>query len=152
MLNQQIDHFDVIRFNGQMQRRQIHGVVVERRSAGAWCFPPGFSIHIGARCNQQIRDFQMPLLGGIMQRGLFVVIQSVIGADRIALAVLAVVCSVVSAFVYMRVAVLMYMNDPHEPTPPRLPVAVWAALAVAALVTLIGGIFPDGVVRWAVSP
>ena len=82
----------------------------------------------------------------------FVVILSVVRAGHIALAVLAVACSVVSAFFYMRVAVFMYMNEPQEPAPSRFPVAVSAALAVAALVTLIGGIFPGSLATWAVSP
>ena len=82
----------------------------------------------------------------------FVVILSAVRAGHTALSILAVACSVVSAFVYMRVAVLMYMKGPQAPAPARCPVAVSIALAVAALVTLIGGIFPDTVVRWAVSP
>jgi NADH-quinone oxidoreductase subunit N len=80
----------------------------------------------------------------------FVVILSAVRAGHIALAVLAVACSVVSAFFYMRVAVLMYMNGPQEAAPSRFPVAVSAALAVAALVTLIGGIFPGSLAAWAV--
>ena len=82
----------------------------------------------------------------------FVVILSAVRAGHIALAVLAVACSVVSAFIYMRVAVLMYMREPQDAPPSRFPVAVSAALAVAALVTLIGGIFPGSVTPWAVSP
>ncbi len=82
----------------------------------------------------------------------FVVILSAVRAGHTALAVLAVACSVVSAFIYMRVAVLMYMKEPLEPAPSRLPVAVAAALAVAALVTLVGGISPGSFVGWAVSP
>ena len=82
----------------------------------------------------------------------FVVILSVVRAGHIALAVLAVACSVVSAFFYMRVAVFMYMNEPQEPAPSRFPVALSAALAVAALVTLIGGISPGSLAAWAVSP
>ena len=82
----------------------------------------------------------------------FVVILSAVRAGHIALAVLAVACSVVSAFIYMRVAVLMYMREPRDPAPSRFPVAVSAALAVAALVTLLGGISPDSFTRWAVSP
>jgi len=46
----------------------------------------------------------------------------------------------------------MYMNPPLEPAPPRFPVAVAAALAVASLVTLIGGISPGSLTPWAVSP
>jgi NADH-quinone oxidoreductase subunit N len=82
----------------------------------------------------------------------FAVILSAVRAGHIALAVLAVACSVVSAFFYMRVAVFMYMNTPDEPAPSRFPVAVSTALAVAALVTLLGGIFPGSLAAWAVLP
>src|SRR5437016_13740786 len=82
----------------------------------------------------------------------FGVIMSVVRSGNIALAVLAVACSVVSAFFYMRVAVLMYMNEADEPAPSRFPAPVFAALAVAALVTVIGGIAPGTLAAWAVSP
>ena len=82
----------------------------------------------------------------------FVVILSVVRAGHLALAVLAVACSVISAFVYLRVAVLMYMREPQEPEPSGYPLAVSAALAVAALITVIGGIFPGSLTFWAVAP
>ena len=82
----------------------------------------------------------------------FVVILSAVRAGHVALAILAVACSVVSAFIYMRVAVFMYMREPRDAAPSRFPVAVSAALAVAALVTLIGGISPGSFTAWAVSP
>jgi NADH-quinone oxidoreductase subunit N len=82
----------------------------------------------------------------------FLVILSAVRAGYIDLAVLAVACSVVSAFFYMRVAVLMYMNGPEDPAPSRFPVAVFATLAVAAMVTLIGGISPGSLMQWAVPP
>ncbi len=82
----------------------------------------------------------------------FAVILSAVRADHIALAVLAVAFSVVSAFIYMRVAVLMYMKEPQEPEPSRCPLAISAALTVAALVTVLGGIFPGRVTIWAVAP
>jgi NADH-quinone oxidoreductase subunit N len=82
----------------------------------------------------------------------FVVILSVVRGGHIGLAILAVACSVVSAFFYMRVAVNMYMNEAQEPAPSHFPKAVFAALAVAALVTLIGGITPGSLALWAVSP
>ncbi len=90
------------------------------------------------------------LLAGLAAK--FYVILSVVRGDHIALAVLAVACSVVSAFFYMRVAVLMYMNEAEEPAPSRFPAPVFAALAVAALVTVIGGIVPGSLALWAVSP
>ena len=83
----------------------------------------------------------------------FVVILSVVKTGQITLAVLAVLCSVVTAFVYLRVAVQMYMEEPpeSEPVPTRCPWGVSAALAVAALVTIIGGIFPQRLASWAAS-
>jgi NADH-quinone oxidoreductase subunit N len=82
----------------------------------------------------------------------FVVILSVVGSGQMWLAVLAVVCSVVTAFVYLRVAVLMYMNEPQAPAPARFPVAVSLALTACALITLLGGIFPGIVTAWATGP
>jgi len=82
----------------------------------------------------------------------FGVILSAVRADHVALAVLAVICSVVSAFVYMRIAVFMYMKEPLEPAPSRFPVTVCAALAVTALVTLVGGILPGSLAPWTVPP
>jgi len=52
----------------------------------------------------------------------------------------------------LRVAVLMYMMEPQGSAPGRLPVAVSAALAVAAAVTIIGGIFPNTFAAWTVPP
>jgi NADH-quinone oxidoreductase subunit N len=82
----------------------------------------------------------------------FAVILSAVRAGHIALVILAVACSVVSAFFYMRVAVLMYMSGPEEPMPARFPAAVFTALAVAAVVTLAGGISPGSIAPWTVSP
>ena len=82
----------------------------------------------------------------------FVVILSVVSAGYVGLAVLAVVCSVITAFVYLRVGVLMYMKEPSRAVPSHCPMAVTAALAVAALVTVLGGIFPGSLTFWAVSP
>ena len=92
----------------------------------------------------------IPPTGGFVAK--FVVVLSAVSAGYVGLAVLAVACSVISAFVYMRVAVFMYMREPEEPAPLRLPVAVFAALAIAALVTLLGGISPGSLTVWAVSP
>ncbi len=82
----------------------------------------------------------------------FGVILSAVRAGHVALAVLAVACSVVSAFFYLRVAVLMYMTQPQGPAPGRLPAAVFAVLAVAAAVIVVGGIFPDVFTAWTTPP
>lgn len=82
----------------------------------------------------------------------FGVILSVVAAGHIGLAVLAVVSSVVSAFFYLRVAVYMYMTDPQGAAPGRLPSTVSIALLFAALVTIIGGLFPDTLAAWTIPP
>jgi NADH-quinone oxidoreductase subunit N len=82
----------------------------------------------------------------------FAVILNAVRAGYVALAVLAVACSVVSAFFYLRVAVLMYMTEPEGSAPGRLPAAVSAALAVAVVVIIIGGIFPDSFAAWTAPP
>jgi NADH-quinone oxidoreductase subunit N len=82
----------------------------------------------------------------------FAVILSAVRGGYVALAVVAVMCSVVSAFFYLRVAVMMYMMEAQGAAPARVPGAVAAALAVAALVTIAGGILPDTLTAWAVPP
>jgi NADH-quinone oxidoreductase subunit N len=82
----------------------------------------------------------------------FAVILSAVRGGYIVLAVLAVACSVVSAFFYLRVAVLMYMTEPEGSVPGHVPAAVSAALAVAAVVTIIGGILPDTFAGWTMPP
>ena len=89
----------------------------------------------------------------------FVVILNVVQEGYYALATLAVACSVITAFVYLRVAVLMYMkapvaasSDPEDALSSRLPLAVSAALAMAALITVVGGTFHGLLTSWAVAP
>ena len=82
----------------------------------------------------------------------FAVILSIVRAGHILLALLAVLCSVVSAFFYLRVAVLMFMAEPHGSAAERFPPAVSAALVIAAMVTIIGGIFPGTFATWTVPP
>ena len=79
----------------------------------------------------------------------FGVILSAVRSGHIFVAVLAVLCSVVSAFFYLRVAVLMFMTDEQESAPARFPAAVSAALVLAAFVTIVGGVFPGTFAVWA---
>jgi NADH-quinone oxidoreductase subunit N len=82
----------------------------------------------------------------------FGVILSAVRSGHIVLAIVAVLCSVVSAFFYLRVAVLMYMTEPQESAPGRFPVAVSAALVIAAFITIVGGIFPGTFAAWTPRP
>jgi NADH-quinone oxidoreductase subunit N len=70
------------------------------------------------------------------------VFRAAVQAGHTPLVVVAVLASVVAAFFYLRVIVLMYMQDPEEELQPdRSPVQVVAA-AVPALLTLLFGVFP----------
>jgi len=82
----------------------------------------------------------------------FGVILSVVTAGHVGLAVLAVLCSVVSAFVYLRIAVLIYMEEPTAPAPARMTTVLALALGLAAVVTVAGGVLPGSLTAWAVSP
>lgn len=82
----------------------------------------------------------------------FGVILSIVREDYFFLAVLAVVCSVISAFVYLRIGVLMYMHKAHDVEPQSYSFAVSFALVLAALVTVIGGVFPGSLMSWTVAP
>ncbi len=61
-----------------------------------------------------------------------------------ALAILAVLNAAVAAFYYLRVVVYMFMRDPQTEIPKlahgRL---VWAGLAVATVLTIVLGLFPN---------
>jgi NADH-quinone oxidoreductase subunit N len=82
----------------------------------------------------------------------FAVILAAVGQGHVGLAVLAVLCSVVSAFFYLRIAVYMYMTEPSGEAPGRFPAAISAALVVAAVVTIIGGVFPAALAAWTAPP
>jgi NADH-quinone oxidoreductase subunit N len=82
----------------------------------------------------------------------FTVILSAVRSGHLFVAVLAVLCSVVSAFFYLRIAVLMYMTESDEGAPRRVPAGVAAALVLAAVVTIVGGLFPGTVSTWAARP
>jgi NADH-quinone oxidoreductase subunit N len=82
----------------------------------------------------------------------FGVIVSVVRGGHVGLAVLAVLCSAISAYFYLRIAVYMYMNEPREAAGGRFPPPVSAALAVAAFVTIMGGIFPGVFAVWTELP
>jgi NADH-quinone oxidoreductase subunit N len=79
----------------------------------------------------------------------FGVILSAVQSGHLVLAVVAVLCSIVSAFFYLRVAVLMFMSDVASSAPGRFPAAVSAAVVLAAFVTIVGGVFPGTFAVWA---
>lgn len=84
----------------------------------------------------------VPPTGGFM--GKLYVFGAAIQADYVGLAVLGVLNSVVSAFYYLRVTVVMYMTPPDPATPGAepLPPALLLAILLAAAGTLLLGLLP----------
>ncbi|MGZ3709617.1 MAG: NADH-quinone oxidoreductase subunit N, partial [Bdellovibrionota bacterium] len=74
----------------------------------------------------------------------YLLFYSAIQAHEIPLVVVAVLCSAVSVYYYLRVLVYMYMRDPVG-APSGTGASFWASLAVAAMValTLQIGVLPE---------
>ena len=83
----------------------------------------------------------VPPLAGFM--GKFYLFSAAVQADLTWLAIIGVLNSVLSAFFYLRVIVVMYMREAEEPKPlsPSWPLGV--AVALAALGTLALGLWPS---------
>ena len=80
------------------------------------------------------------------------VLQSVVGAGLLELAVVAMLFSVIGAFYYLRVVKLMYF-DAAEPAAPAIApsMSAQAALSVNALGLLVLGLFPAALIQLCVN-
>lgn len=58
------------------------------------------------------------------------------------LAFIGLIMSMVSVYYYLRVALVMYRDEPVDPTPIKLPSPVAVTLIVAMVVTLVVGVYP----------
>ncbi|NWG15578.1 MAG: NADH-quinone oxidoreductase subunit N [Chloroflexi bacterium] len=81
----------------------------------------------------------IPLTGGFI--GKWFVFKATLDAGLVALAIIGVLTSVVSAFYYVRVIVNMYLRDGEAETPGETQMVNWAVY-IAGAGTLIMGIFP----------
>jgi NADH-quinone oxidoreductase subunit N len=97
----------------------------------------------------------IPPTAGFMAK--FLVFGAAVEAGLEGLVIVAVLASVVAAFFYLRVIVLTYMEEPEDEVAVRTAPAPSGTLAVAALATLVLGVFPAlildplqtaGVLRW----
>lgn len=70
---------------------------------------------------------------------------SAVQAGEILITIIAVLCSAISVYYYLRVIVMMYMRDPVDEFGVQAPRSPWATVAVAAMVllTLQVGIMPQ---------
>jgi NADH-quinone oxidoreductase subunit N len=91
----------------------------------------------------------IPLTSGFIAK--FGVFQEAWRAGFGWLVLVAVLASVVSFFIYLRVIVAMYMGDANDDVPAALGVPVRAVLLVAMAVTLIFGLVPAPLLRLAAN-
>jgi NADH-quinone oxidoreductase subunit N len=91
----------------------------------------------------------VPLTTGFLAK--LYVIGAAAQSHSYALAIIAMVTSVISAFMYLRIVVTMYMSDPEDDGATAgiaIPFSAGLALVICALVTVGVGIAPDPVVDW----
>jgi NADH-quinone oxidoreductase subunit N len=91
----------------------------------------------------------VPLTAGFF--GKFYLFMAALEADLLWLTVLGLLCSVVAAFYYLRVIVIMYMRDPEPGTQELPPLAGMSGVAiwVCAIGTLVLGVAPSLILNFA---
>jgi NADH-quinone oxidoreductase subunit N len=90
----------------------------------------------------------VPLTAGFVAK--FSVIVAAADAEEWVLAIVAMVASVISIYLYLRVTVAMYTVSPAEGAPRiRVPVSAGLAIAIAGAFTLVFGIIPNPIVQLA---
>ena len=83
----------------------------------------------------------MPLTSGFVAK--FGVIQSAVAVESYQLAVIAMVCAVIAAFVYLRIMVSMWLSDAASTEKVLVPTLSRVAIGVAVLITLVVGFAPS---------
>ena len=90
----------------------------------------------------------LPVTAGFL--GKFYIFNAALASRLVWLAVLLAINTVIAAFYYLRVIVVMYMREPNQTWPPApMPWAVTFVLSVAAIGTFYLGLFPGRVMALA---
>ena len=91
----------------------------------------------------------VPLTAGFF--GKFYIFKAALDANLVWLSVLGLLNSAVAAYYYLRILVVMYMKEPAENAPAAAELApgIRVALAVSAVATLVLGVFPSLILRFA---
>ena len=94
----------------------------------------------------------VPFTSGFLAK--FYVIGAAVDADSYALAILAMVAAAVSAYLYLRIVVTMYMSAEEGEEPAareriRVPALARVSLGVALVVTVLFGLLPGPAIDWA---
>lgn len=83
----------------------------------------------------------LPPTAGFMAK--FYVFAAAFGANMIGLVLIAVVTTIISAYFYLRVTVIMFMQRPTEPPVVTVPPPLAVAIAIAVIATLWLFLFPN---------
>lgn len=73
----------------------------------------------------------------------FFILQQVLSAGFVTIAIITVVFAVVSAYYYLQIIKSMYFNDADKPITITAPIDVKLILSINALLILVVGLFPD---------
>jgi NADH-quinone oxidoreductase subunit N len=96
----------------------------------------------------------LPVTAGFF--GKFYIFKAAVNSHLIWLAVLMAVNSIIGAYYYLRVIVVMYMREGSAEAmaeaPVRFPFAVNVVLAVTAIGTVYFGLFPNQVLNFILQP
>ena len=86
----------------------------------------------------------VPLTSGFFAK--FEVIAAAVDAGSTWLAAIAMLATVIAAFIYLRIIVSMYMSDDDVVAPtPHVPFAAGLALGLAIVVTVVAGVWPGSI-------
>jgi NADH-quinone oxidoreductase subunit N len=93
----------------------------------------------------------VPFTSGFLAK--FYVIGAAVDADSYALAILAMLAAAISAYLYLRIVVAMYMSGDEEgdetPARVRVPALARLSLGLALGVTILFGLVPGPAIDWA---
>ena len=96
----------------------------------------------------------LPVTAGFF--GKFYIFKAAVNSHLLWLAVLMAINSVIGAYYYLRVIVLMYMREPSAETaaaaPVGFPITVNVVLAVTAIGTILFGLMPNPVINFILQP
>jgi len=83
----------------------------------------------------------VPLTAGFVSK--FAVIKSAVEAHSYVLAIAAMVAAVIGAYLYLRIAVSMWLEEPASENEITVDPAVVVVIAIAVIATLVIGFFPE---------
>src|SRR5712691_161889 len=96
----------------------------------------------------------LPVTAGFF--GKFYIFKAAVSSHLVWLAVLMAINSVIGAYYYLRVIVVMYMREPSAETaalaPVRFPVSVSAVLLITFVGTILFGVYPNPVINFILRP